>query len=188
MWKWTRARERAAALAAEDALSDEQIGARVHVTGRSIAAWKTQPEFRARIDELVAATREAVRAEGIANKRNRIALYNEMADKVRQVFTERAADPSLAQIPGGKTGLVVRTYKIANGRNPVIMEEFAVDTAALAELRQQAKQAAQELGEWVERHQDDSRLTLLTTAALLDEAKALGLVAAGDEPPEASAH
>lgn len=151
MWKWTRTRERAAALCADDALNDEQIAAKCHVNRRSLTTWRTVPEFRARVDELVEATRAAVRAEGIANKQVRVDRLAARAELLERVIAERAADQSLQGVAGASTGLLVRTYRIANGRDPIVKEEYAVDVATLAELRATEKQAAQELGQWVEK-------------------------------------
>jgi hypothetical protein len=46
-------------------------------------------------------------------------------------------------VPGGKTGLVVRKLK-TNGY------EYAVDTALMAEMRETLKHTATELGQWQE--------------------------------------
>lgn len=151
MWKWTRTRERAAALAADDALSNAAIAAKLKIAGRTLDYWREAPEFQARMRELIEATRAAVRAEGIANKQVRVDRLHARAQLLDQVIAERAADTSLQDVPGGKTGLLVRTYRIANGREPIIREEFSVDVATLVELRATEKQAAQELGQWVEK-------------------------------------
>lgn len=43
---------------------------------------------------------------------------------------ERGADPSMANVPGGKTGLLVHQIKsIGNGPNAKIVPEYVVDTA-----------------------------------------------------------
>jgi hypothetical protein len=53
-------------------------------------------------------------------------------------------------VPGGTTGLLVRTYKtLGSGESQRVVEEFTVDVALLKELREHEKQAAQELGHWI---------------------------------------
>jgi len=65
---------------------------------------------------------------------------------------QRAAAVEFAEVPGGTTGLLVHTYKaIGTGEFVEKVDEYAVDTGLLAELRAHEKQAAQELGQWVEK-------------------------------------
>jgi len=55
-------------------------------------------------------------------------------------------------VPGYETGLLTRTLKqLGSGAAVRIVEEFAVDTGLLAELRQMEQQAAKEVGQWVDR-------------------------------------
>src|SRR6266542_4946393 len=63
------------------------------------------------------------------------------------VFRARARD--LADIPGGNTGLLVRDYKGPNADQPV----YKADTALMAEMRATERQAAEEMGQWVERRE-----------------------------------
>jgi hypothetical protein len=68
-------------------------------------------------------------------------------------------DPDVAGHPGGDTGLVVRQVKmIGSGAAAQLVEEYPVDVALLRaeldvmrELREHEKQAAQELGQWVDK-------------------------------------
>jgi len=55
----------------------------------------------------------------------------------------------LADIPGGNTGLLVRDYKGRNADKPV----YKADTALMAEMRATERQAAEEMGQWVERRE-----------------------------------
>lgn len=147
----TTNREQAAVLVAEGRLTNEAIAARCGVTRRSIDRWKQHPVFQSWVEEHRTAQREAIRAEGIANKQNRINALNCRWAGMQQVITERAEDPEMADIPGGKTGLLVKQLKsIGFGENNTVVEEYAVDTGLLKELRAHEQQAAQELGQWTE--------------------------------------
>jgi hypothetical protein len=65
------------------------------------------------------------------------------------VIAERAADPDMANVPGGRTGLLVRRVKvIGSGDNAREVCEYEVDTGLLKELRELEKQAAVEAGQW----------------------------------------
>lgn len=150
-WKWTTQREKAAKLAAEDVLSNEQIASAIGVTRRAIDYWRIAPEFQTRVTEIVAAYADAIKDAGIANLQNRVAGYNDRWDRMHRVIEARAVE--LAAVPGGETGLLVHTYKMAGGREPIVMDEYAVDTGLLAEMRATEKQAAQELGQWTEKQE-----------------------------------
>ena len=148
-------RERAAQLVAEDRLTDEQIAAQVGVVKVTLERWKRQPVFRSRVAAIIAEAVKRTESESINTVAGRALRYKRRAEKLDQVLAERAEDPAVANAAGGKTGLVVRQYKIANGREPIVMEEFVVDTATLAEIRQLEKQAAQDLGQWSDRGELD---------------------------------
>lgn len=190
-WKWTKQREKAAKLAAEDALTNEQIADAVGITRHGLDLWKLQPEFQARVAEIVTAYADAIRDEGIANVKNRVAAQNDRWDRMKAVIEARAIE--LAAVPGGNTGLLVHTYKMAGGKEPVVMDEYAVDTGLLAELRAHEKQAAQELGQWTEKQEVTGKggkpIAVATTAFAFDAYRALflaagdgGTPAAGDGP------
>ncbi len=137
-------------LVADDAISDEEIAAQVGVTRFTICRWRKQPEFMARVQHHMDRMAAAIEAEGIANRRNRVAALTDRWDRMQRVIEARAAD--LKEVPGGDTGLLVRQLKsIGFGENNTVIEEYAVDTGLLRELRAHEEQAAKELGQWVER-------------------------------------
>jgi hypothetical protein len=70
--------------------------------------------------------------------------------RMLQVVEERAADASMATVPGGRTGLLVRQIKVlGTGPNQKLVPEYVVDTGLLLrEIRATAQQAAEELGQW----------------------------------------
>lgn len=149
-FRWSRITEKAALLAAEDRLTDEEIAERVGVTRRTIIRWKGKEAFQARVAEHVTAFRLAVRSKGIAGLENRLGALQDRWERMKQLIEARAAEH--ADIPGGQTGLLVRTIKrIGSGDNWERVELFALDTGLLKELREHEKQAAQELGQWLER-------------------------------------
>lgn len=109
-----------------------------------------------------AASRATAKAEDrlyqydIARKEARVAALNDLHDRVAQVIRERGADPAMASIPGGGTGLLVTTYKrLGQGDDAETVREYRVDVATVAEARHLQEQAARELGQWEPQQQGD---------------------------------
>jgi len=187
----TAREERAAGLVAEDTLSDDEIAATIGVKRRTLTRWRGRDEFTARVADLVETAKAAARALTIASKEMRVRRLAERAGKLDEVFAARAVEH--ADVPGGATGLLVReprivkVYDVKNWRKGDDEEEerlaptgsvrvayaYKVDTASLAELRAVEKQAAQELGEWVEKvSPTNAEGSTLTLADLLGLARA----------------
>jgi transcriptional regulator with XRE-family HTH domain len=153
-------------LVAADQLTDEQIAAQVGVTRQSLARWKRDATFL----ELVAEERTrqiaAIRAKGVAFKQNRIDAYNRRWQLLHDVIDERAEEMQ-DDAAGGKTGLLVRQVKsIGFGPNNHTVEEYAVDTGLLKEIRELEKQAAIEMGEWSEKRELTGDLPVTFTLKL----------------------
>jgi len=120
----------------------------------------TKPNIAAAIEDY----RASVRAEGLASLQNRVDEYNERWFALRRIREERAADPWLADVPGGTTGLVLKQLKQVKHlyeadpddedsksfSTTVELWEHAVDTGYLREIRELEKHAAQDLGQWKE--------------------------------------
>lgn len=146
-------KERAAFLVADDKLSDEQIAADLNIGRTTLHRWKTDAAFRARVEEIKAEVRAKLSALGIAARQNRLDALNDRARRMADVIKQRAEN--LKDVPGGgNTGLLVRQVKgIGKGEDFQVVEEYAVDTALLREMREHEKQAAIEVGEWTEKRE-----------------------------------
>jgi hypothetical protein len=151
---WTGNRSKAVQHAAEDILTDEQIAAAVGVTRQTIATWRKHPEFEARRRELVAEMQERARQEGLGRLDVRMARYARRAASLDLIVTERADDPDMQDVPGGKSGFLVRQFKsIGTGPNARQVEEYHFDAALSREMRELEKQAAQDAGQWSEKQE-----------------------------------
>lgn len=151
-WSWTRQRERAAALAADDALTDEQIAGRLSVSAATLARWKRAPEFACRVAQHVEAFRAAVTGQGVADKVKRIRALQLRWERLHQVIEERAQAAQPGDAPGAGTGLLVKQVRqLGHGAGSRLVEEWTVDAGLLRELREVEKQAAIELWQWTER-------------------------------------
>ena len=152
---WTKAKAEAAVLVAEDELSNEAIAERVGISRQGLDKWKAHPDFQARVHEHVAETERSMLRYTIAKKRNRIRAYNEDFQRTERIIAERAEDPSMQNVPGGGTGMMVRQLKsIGFGENNQTVEEFVTDVGLMRERRALLQQAAQELGQWTEKRED----------------------------------
>ena len=153
-WTWTRPRKRAAVLLAEDALTDQQIADTLGIDRATLHHWKKRPEFAAAVRRLADELGEVARRHAIGRKTRRLQALDARWHALQRLIAERAADPALQHVPGGQTGLLVRTLKSIGG-GPAVreVEDFTLDAALLKELREHEKQAAQELGQWSERRQ-----------------------------------
>ena len=168
-FRWNGQREQAAVLVAEDRLTNEEIAASLGVTRQAVDYWKRHPDFQGRVAGIVEAERKAVLAKGIADKRNRVKFLDDRHRRLQRVIEARATDSTMATVAGGDTGLMVRTYKsIGTGPTATMVEEYAVDTGMLREMREHEKQAAIELGEWTEKveHGSDPEKPFVFTIAI----------------------
>jgi hypothetical protein len=148
----TTVQQRAALLVAEDAQTDEQIASECGVTKRTLERWKKIASFIAAVEAHKTRWRAEIDAQGIANRQNRVDALQDRWERMRAVIEARAEEH--ADVPGGKTGLLVRQIKsVGFGQNNQTVEEYAVDTALLKELRAHEQQAAQELGQWLDKHE-----------------------------------
>lgn len=145
-------RLKATELLAAGVLTQEDIADQLGIDRRTLYRWRQDPDFAARVEVRVQEIGAEVRRIGIADQSRRLAALNDRWNRMRRVLESRADDPTMQGIPGGSTGLLVRTTKgIGKGADFQVIEEYAVDTGLLAELRATEKQAAQELGQWTEK-------------------------------------
>lgn len=90
----------------------------------------------------------AVEDYAIAQKVNRIAALNDRWHRLRQIIEERAASDEFKDVPGMKTGTMVRSIKsVGGGEYMELVNEFKVDTGLLAEIRNIEHAAAEELAQ-----------------------------------------
>lgn len=144
----TARQQMAALLVALDQETDEAIARQVGLKVRQLTRWKRLPLFEARVAELRAAFARAVEGKGIAERSRRVQMLQDLVDRMALIVEGRAENMPL--VPGGKSGLLVRQYK-QTGKDDY-QEEYHFDAALAREIRATLQQAAQELGQWTERH------------------------------------
>jgi len=154
-FRWDSRRDRAAVLVADDTLSEEKIAAELGMTRRHLYRWRHHPVFIERVTQIAQGYVDALKDRGIAERQNRVDALNDRWRRLQTVIDERAED--MATVPGGSTGLLVRQTKtVGTGPQAQIIDEYAVDTGLLRELRAHEEQAAKELGQWIEKQDTTS--------------------------------
>src|SRR5450631_3805988 len=81
----------------------------------------------------------------------RVQELQDLLDRARALIEARAIE--LKDIPGGETGLLCRDLKGRNADQPV----YKADVPLIAEIRGIMRQAAEELGQWVEKREETVR-------------------------------
>jgi len=123
----------------------------------------------ARVAELTTELSADLVAAEISDRNARIQALQErwtwLRAKLDKVLEERGAE--MAGVPGGPTGLLLRDHKGKDGSTPVYRIDPGV-VALLAELRAHEKQAAEELGQWVEKREETSTVD---SVAILNEGR-----------------
>ena len=146
---WTVAREKAAALLADGELTDREIADKVGVDRPTLWRWRQHSDFAARVRAITERAAEELERHAIARKARRMRAYDERWRELQRVIAERAADPTMQDVPGGRTGLLLKTVRVVgSGEAARQVEEYRLDAALLKELRELEKQAAVEAGQW----------------------------------------
>ncbi len=141
----------AAILLAEDKLGDRRIAEELGISLSTLSLWKLKPELQELIRVKQVELDDAVSRFKYAKRRERVEALNEMAEDYLIIRDERARwylenEPD---IPGGKTGRLVRTERwVGQGRNAIQVIEHVVDKAADDAFRATLIQIAKERGEW----------------------------------------
>ncbi len=179
-FRWSEKSELAVSLLVQGDMTHAQIGERVGVNRKTLFDWRNHPNFAARVDLELMAYRSEVRRIGIAQLERRVEAINRRWVAMQRVIIDRADDPTMKTVPGGPSGLLVRSVKgVGRGDDFRLVETFEVDTGLLRELREHEKQAAQELGQWT------IQIEGITKPATVDEAAAeRAMIAAATEPDD----
>jgi len=150
---------RAAALLAEDELTDQQIADELQVHLRTIGGWKERDDMKDAIADHVQKVQAGMLRLDIAKRHKRVKVLDDLLKKSLQVMEERADayrdDPDAH---GGATGLIVKSVKqIGGGPNAQVVTEYQVDTGLAKQITSLLDQASGELGQKVEKHEHSGK-------------------------------
>ena len=153
--KLTTNQARAAQLVAEDTLTDDAISKECGIGRATLTRWKHLPLFIERRESIEAELAAAILEVGIASRKARVAALEDRWHRMRGIIDERAASdpPGKAEdVPGWSSGLLTHSTKgVGKGDSFHLEDVYAVDSALLAEMRAHERQAAQELGQWLDK-------------------------------------
>ncbi len=153
-WSWTASKETAAVLLAEGALTSASIARKLHIVESTLYRWQQAPEFKARVEENVAAFRTRMLEYGLARKENRIAALTDLFQRQQLILQERGLSQEMQSVAGGKSGLVCVTWKqLGQGEEAQLIPEYAVDAGFSREIRGTLDQVAVELGQRLQKHE-----------------------------------
>lgn len=109
------------------------------------------PAIAKRIEELQKIDGHVV-GPGARSPASRVTAIENRWVAMRTLIAERAAEPEMQTIAGGKTGLLTVSFKsLGSGQNTTIVKEYKVDTGLLYELRMHEELISEELGQKVKR-------------------------------------
>lgn len=132
----------------EDRLTDREIAEECAVSETQLRRWKRNPQFRTLLKSLGKKFDAELVQVGIASKRGRLESMLDQHRRMQLIIDERATDPHMQNVPGGRSGLLVRQYKAVG---PKIAVEYAFDAGLHREMRELKRQIAVECGQWVEK-------------------------------------
>lgn len=152
-------KSKAAILVAEDRKTDEEIAASCKITRRTLARWKLEPLFDARVTALQEQFAEQIAKIGISRREVRVQkLHNRLAD-LETFARERGETAEMANVPGGNTGYVARKVKVIGfGEKAKEVAEYGADLELIKAQQGIMEQVAVELGQKIEKHQVDARV------------------------------
>lgn len=148
--RYQNQQEQAAQLLAEGRYQYAEIAEKIGIEVRTLYQWRTLSAFTKRVSQLSSDFQKRSWSLGITRKHYRITCLAAVHSKLLTVMEQRAEDPDMQNVPGGKTGLMVKTFKVSGD---TVMAEYAVDAGLIRELRGIQEQVAKELGQVVEKHE-----------------------------------
>jgi predicted DNA-binding protein (UPF0251 family) len=160
----SRKQIKAARLLAEGELTQTVIAQQLGLNRRTLLRWMQEPEysaFQAKLSEFRQRYAAVVMSSGLARRERRVQHLTDLHQRLRAVIKERAKDPTMQGVPGGKTGVLVRkikslevdeTYKDADGNTrkrtvKKVIPEYETDVGTTSELRRIQEQIAIEVGD-----------------------------------------
>jgi hypothetical protein len=144
----------AAAMIGEGRYTLNEVAQTVGMSRRQLLAWKSHDEFKVMVNNSAEAYAKRFLSEGLAKKERRLAVLNDMHERITTAVFERGESDDMAEVPGGRTGLVTRTLKgIGKGDDFQVVEVYNIDTPVVDSLISIHKAVRDELGQNIMKHE-----------------------------------
>jgi DNA-binding CsgD family transcriptional regulator len=105
----------AAALVAQDRLSNPKIAQKIGISVRTLLTWKKRSDFKREVERQSKVIARAASESLIADKQYRMSKLESLAKDLEKIKRQRGAAANMQDVPGGKTGFVqirVESYKV----------------------------------------------------------------------------
>jgi AcrR family transcriptional regulator len=144
----------AAAMFGEGKYTINEIAQVVGISRRQIQHWKSKETFAVMVRNAGEAYAKRFLTEGLARKERRLAVLNDMHERVLTSVFERGESKGMKNIPGGHTGMVTKTLKgIGKGDDFQVVEVYSIDTPVISSLIEIHDAVREELGQNVRKHE-----------------------------------
>jgi hypothetical protein len=142
-------------LKAEGMLTVEQMARECKVSFGTMRGWIRDPDFKDVVNGFVTQYAKRVFEHGIAQKEVRIAVLQEIHDKLLEVIRARSqSNLTRNDVPGASSGLLAMTMKgVGSGPASEIVEEYKYDDSLIKSLTDIQNQIAEELGQRVKKNE-----------------------------------
>lgn len=145
-------------LLAQGRLTVDEIAQEVGVSPRTIDTYKADPAVRGEVAKLLQESGEELKKFLLGHKNRRLLDLQRMYDVLWDTLRERARDPRVQGVAGGRHGVTVaEPWRVVSGKpdgdtpgKPKLIRRYRIDLALFQEMREIQKQAAIELGQWTE--------------------------------------
>lgn len=147
----------AARLLVEEDLPLNKVAEQVGVSVTTLCNWRRKDQFQQVLDAYRNRLANVVFGHGIAQKVNRVAKLNRLAERLETIITERAQcfAEVFPDIPGGSSGLIAHSRKGAgSGDMAEVNDVFELDSALHKAYLDTLEKAQKEMGDFYSRPDD----------------------------------
>jgi hypothetical protein len=147
-FRWNADKRRAAQLLAEGKLTVAEVARKAKVNPKTLWDWRQELEFATYLQEMEAQYAAVAERFSIGRVAKRVEVLDANWRDMQRLKKERGKSEKMRDVPGGKTGLLVHDVKaVGAGDHTQIVDVYRFDAALVKEIRETAREAAEELGQ-----------------------------------------
>jgi hypothetical protein len=147
-FRWNAGKRRAAQMLAEGKLAIGDIARKAKIDVSTLWDWRQHPEFAAYVKQMEAQYAALAERFSFGRVAKRVEVLDANWRDMQRLKKERGKSEKMRDVPGGKTGLLVHDVKaVGAGDHTQIVDVYRFDAALVKEMRETAREAAEELGQ-----------------------------------------